>query len=286
VAFDLRAGSKDILSSVHRFPGDEHIRPETYRHVIFGGYVSSIATIFGAARGYGLVVGADTFERWKRIGATAGLVDAFLDDSPDPDQARLLYDQGLRLALDADEDPQAPDWADARLEPAVKLLRNSIATLSAETIGALVESARFVSDAVRQKAHCTEVREYVGILKQEAFHSSRLIHGSVADDVRQQTGFAAFTRWCTKAIELGALVDSTWDLWADNKHGRTRVKATLWNSARIAIHAYRPARALSRPWPNRIATLRALFARVRFSLLPTFMAMRRHKAHMSTAPGD
>lgn len=268
------------------FPGDEQIHPETYRRVIFSGYVSSIATIFGAARGYRLVVGAETLERWKRIGAAAGLVDSFLDDSPDPDQARSLYERGLRLALDPGADPQAPAWADARLEPAVKLLRNSIATLSAERIESLVESSRFVSDAGRHKAQCVEVREYVEVLRQEAFHSSRLIHGSVADDVRQQAGFAAFARWCTTAIELGALVDSTWDLWADNRHGRTRVKATLWNSARIAVHAYRPARALSRPWPNRIATLRALFARARFSPLPTFIAMRRHKAHLSTAVGD
>jgi len=279
MSFDLRAGSEDIRSPVHIFPGDEHFSTETYRRAVFSGYISSIATIVGAAEGYGLVVDTDTFERWKRIGATAGLLDAFLDESLDLRQANSLYDHGLSLAFDGGYDLlHAPDWADIRLEPAVKLLRNSASPLSSETISTLVESSRFIGAATLKKALCVDVREYVSLLRQEAFHSSRLIHGSVSDDMRAQAGLDTFALWCTRAIELGALADSTWDLWVDNRRGRTSVKATLLNSAKIALHAYRPARALSRPRPNRRATLKALFARSRFSLWPTTIAMRRYAA--------
>lgn len=276
MAFNVRAGSPDMLGPVHVFPGDEHTVPETYRRVIFSGYISTVATVLGGAQGYGLTIDPVTFERWKRIGAAAGLLDTFLDESADPDQASALYDQGLSLAFDDRSDPRPPDWVDGRLEPAVRLLRNSVRSLPAHLIEALLDSSKFIGRAVLGKARCTHVRDYVRLLKLEAFHSSRLIHGSASDDVREQAGFSEFQRWCTNSLQLATLLDSTWDLWADNRSGQTGVPASMLNSARIAIHGYRPYRALTRPRRNRRATLSAIVSRCRFSLLPTTIAMRHH----------
>lgn len=66
MTFDVRATSADMLSPVHIYDGDEAIAPEVYRKTIYNGYISCVPFLYGAARGYGLDIDSDTFERWKR----------------------------------------------------------------------------------------------------------------------------------------------------------------------------------------------------------------------------
>lgn len=275
MSFNLRASSSDFLTPVYTFPGDA-IDPETYRHTIFNGYVSSVATIYGGARGYNLDIDAETFERWKRIGAASGLLDDYLDSSPDTESATRAYTEGLCSIFGvASDDFHAPEWANKSLEPAVRLMSNSVAVMPTESIHSLVNAARFIGDAVLAKSHCTDVDDYIEILKQEAYQSSLLIHGSVSDYVRDQPNFPRFARWCTHAIQLGTLVDCTWDLRTDKKHGITGVAATVPNSIRIARNIRPPISGMVNRPADRHATLRGLYARSRFSLLPTLLIMRR-----------
>ena len=81
MSFDVRAGSSDMLTPVRSYRGDESIDAAAYQGAIFNGYISCVPFLYGAARGYGLDIDADTFERWKRVTAAAGIIDDFLDVS-------------------------------------------------------------------------------------------------------------------------------------------------------------------------------------------------------------
>lgn len=265
--FELRAGSPDFLRPSYIFPGDEDIDQETYRRCITSGYVSSACTLVGAAEGFGLNMDSETFERAKRIGSTAGLLDDFLDDSPDRETSHALYTEGLTrvfMPVDDRKDTPIPEWVDERLLPAVKLLANSVVVLPIERVDALVDSARSIGNAMIAKAECNDLQEYIELLRGEALATSALIYESVSESVRTQEGFEEFTVWCRNAMEFGTLADSSRDLRRDNRAGLTKVGASVMNSMRIAFQIRRPARSLLHPQSNLAATCRSLIARSKF----------------------
>ncbi len=272
--YDIRALSTDMLSPVHGFPGDEIIDQATYRRTIFSGYVSSAATLYGVARGYGLQPDGETFERWKRIGAAAGLLDDFLDESPDIQVAGSLYERGLASVLDYSESMAMPAWTDRRLGPAVQLLRNSVEDWPISKRSGLIHAAREIGRTTLAKARVADVAEYIELLKSEAHYSGLLIHGSVSEAVEEQPAFDDFRRWCDNALEFGTLADHTRDLWSDRKHGRTRVEPTIRAALRIALQTRQPARTLIRPSKNRQATIAGMVARIRYAPLPTTLVLK------------
>ena len=263
-----------MLTPVHDFPGDD-ISPEMYRHIVYNGYISSAATILGGAESYGLTIDTETFERWKRLGAAAGLVDDFLDDSPDMQHASVDYDEGLANAFEEnDESLHAPAYADELLEPAVRLLRNSVLVMPRERIEPLIECASIIGSIVIKKTQCSDVDDYAEILKKEASYSSRLIHGTVSENVRSQANFPRFADWCDTAIELGTLVDCTLDLWSDYKQGRTAVRPTPLNGAKLLYRSYPAFKRMIGKRPELLAAYSAIRARTRFSKLPTVLLMK------------
>ncbi len=273
--YDLRATSSDLLYPVHTFPGDEQISAEQYRQTIFSGYLSSVTTLYGVARGYGLQIDSETFERWKRIGAAAGLIDDFLDESADLYQASNSYDDGLVMALEKPGEAKPPEKADPRLGTVIALLQNSIQPVPTFRKESLTSAARNIGRVSVIKAECDDVSEYIQILRREAEDSSVLIKDSASYNVRAQPGFGAFAVWCSNALEFGTLADHARDLWADYRAGRTKVSPTVLQSIRIAMETRDPARNMMKSPEDRRATVAGWQARARFSLLPTNIAMKR-----------
>jgi len=267
--FDLRTTSPDMIIPVYRFPGDDDIGPETYRSVIYGGYVTTTATLYGAARAIGLSVDGETFERWKRIGATAGLLDDFLDESPDPVKSQQLYDAGLASQNDDRFQITLPEWGDDRLLPAVQMLLASVATLPELRHRQLIDAARSIGRIAIAKASTNDLSTYVELLRREAIDSSNLIRYSVSEHMYRQSNFAAFTDWCDHAITLGTLYDHARDLPEDNKEGRTSVNPSLKNQLALGAQAIQPFKRLLSTYAYRHASRAALATRLRYSVLPT-----------------
>ncbi len=273
-SFNVHASSNDMRLPVHTFPGDENISLETYRQAIFCGYLSTVSTLYGVAEGYGLRVDGETFERWKRIGAAAGLLDDFLDESPDIRAASMMYREAIDRAFSGLDDMEPPEWADHRLQSSTALLRNSVSVLPQGKLQALLGSARAIGAVAHDKVTCTDLAIYTNLLKKEAYHSGLLVWEAASLEVAAQPRFAQFSEWCNNAIEFGTLADSARDLWADRKAGRTSVEATLLSSAKIALEARRPGRTLATGSANRRATRRGMRARIKFSCLPTNLTMK------------
>ncbi len=267
---ELQTRFSEFPLPAHMFPGDEAIASTVYAQCITSGYISSVSTIGGAARGFGLAIDSETLERWKRVGSAAGLLDDFLDESPDQESAYYLYREGLTQAFtepaNVTKNLQLPQWASDLLLPSVNLLGNSIAVMPKEHIDVLIESAKQVGDAALAKSRCKDIHDYIRLLKQESFHTSTLIYGSASNDVRQQAGYKPFVRWTQNAIKLGTLYDSARDIWVDKQDGRTDVDATIINSARIALQLRRPCREMIYLRSSRKATARSLLARSVFYL--------------------
>ena len=276
MAYNVQASSADIQHSVYAFPGDEHIDPVTYQRVVFSGYISTIATLYGAAKRYGIDPDPQTFERWKRLGAAAGQIDTFLDNSSDPDNNHRLYQLGLTNALNSAEVPTVPAQADPRLQPAITLLYNGVTELSPSRQQELSRAAQAIGAISLRKADCTRASDYIDILREEARHTSTLICGMASEEVSNQPHFNLLSDWCQNAITFGTIADSARDLWQDFVHGRVGVEPTFANSVRLGVRALPFAQAMSRPRLNRQATLTALRARVRFSILPTRLALKRY----------
>jgi hypothetical protein len=277
MAFDIRAGAREFHSPVYDFPGDDMVDDETYRRAIFDGYVSSVSTAYGAARGCGLEVDAETFERWKRCGSAAGLLDDFLDESPNLQEANELYQFGLNYVTEHQKDAQAPEWLDSRLASAIVLLRNSVSVLPERQQSALVSSARAIGSIAIKKAQCSDINEYIDCLREEGRYTAVLVSESVSENMRHDDAFPAFMNWCENALEFATLVDSARDLWADKAAGRVDVDATARNSLRIVSKMRRSSKALYRTHIARKASLAGLAARIRFSKLPTNRTMERHR---------
>ncbi len=267
---ELQTRFSEYPLPAHAFPGDEAIASTVYGQCITSGYISSVSTISGAARGFGLAIDTETLERWKRVGSAAGLLDDFLDESPDQESAYYLYEEGLAQAftdpVNVATNVQLPQWASDLLLPSVSLLGNSVAVMQPKDTAVLVDSAKQVGDIARRKAQCKDIHDYIRLLKLESFHTSALIHGTASSGVRQQPGYKSFVRWTQNAMELGTLADSARDIWADKDAGRTDVDATIINSARIALQLRRPYREMIYSRSSRAATIRSLLARSVFYL--------------------
>jgi hypothetical protein len=275
--FDVRARSPDMRQSVYAFPNDERYTPIEYATTMFNGYISSVATITGAAHGLGVSIDPETFERWKRIAVAAGLLDDFLDTPHDTEDAHQFYNASLSVPLAVHDSPQAPGWANAQLEPAVRLLTNSILGLEQAAQTRLIQAAHAIGDIALHKAQCEDVRMYVDLLKEEALETSRLICLSASPTVQNMPGFDGLAEWCRTAMRLGTFADHTWDLWSDHAAKRTAVAVTMSNSLHIARNTLQPAWYMLMQADNRRATLRALSARLRYSPLPTQIALRLHR---------
>lgn len=274
MTFDVNARSADILAPVHAFPGDESLDPAIYPRTIFSGYMSSAVTVYGAALGFGVEVDAETFERWKRLGAAAGLVDDFLDESADIKGSSADFEQGLAKVFAGDELPDLSE-VDPRLTLAVQLLRNSVAVLPEQRQERLLEAARHIGRIAVRKVQCDTLETYFSILREEAAESSVLIAESVSEEIKSQPPYDRFRHWCANAIALGTFADSSRDMWQDHAQGRIALRASWLGSAALAGRMLPFAHDMLSPRENRRATLWALRARLRFSKLPTALLVRR-----------
>ena len=267
--FDLRANSPDMITPVHQFPGDEAISPALYRSVIYGGYVTTTATLYGAARAIGLEVDPEAFERWKRIGAAAGLLDDFLDESPDPLLSQQLYDQGLANQIHDSRPVHLPSGGDERLIPAVNMMLASVSNVPELRKERLINAARSIGRIALTKAAAEDLETYTDILKQEAIDSSNLVRYSASGAMLDQPEFDVFADWCDQAIALGTLYDHARDLPVDSKLGRTLVEPSLKNQLRLGAQAAIPFGRLMKTHTSRRASRAAIAARMRYSPLPT-----------------
>ena len=275
--FDVRMHSPDMLTSVYQFPGDEETPLETYQSVIFGGYVTTTATLYGAARALELPVDAETFERWKRICATAGLLDDFLDDSPDPAKSQELYDEELDSQLQGASTVSLPEWADRRLVPAINMLAASVLNMPEEQRSKMIMSAQSIGRLAITKTSLDNVEAYAGVLQKEATETGNLIRYSVTDSIYNDPRFDAFASWCEQAITLATLYDHARDLSLDNQRGRTVLEPSLRNKLKIGSHALRPFVSLMLSSPTRRASFGGIRARLRYSPLPTKMIFPKVK---------
>jgi hypothetical protein len=273
--FNVAINSADIQAPVHIFPGDTFEDLNDYPEIIMNGYITSVATLYGAAESLDVHFDTETFERAKRIGAASGLLDDFLDGSPDIDQAVALYNEGLDLALHAPDKAVLPDGIHPYLESSIRLLLNSVETLSAEHETALIRAAQAIGAIALKKSKVSQVDQYITLLDEEAQHTAVLLHGIASRQVRLQPNFGKLQEWGNNAIKLAVFADSSWDLWTDHRRGRTAVPATVANSMRIASNAVGPLRALNNSRAVRRATRASLYARLRFSLQPTTLLIPR-----------
>ena len=261
-----RSASNRVEISEHSdfaFPGDEIIENSLYQEVVRSGYVSSVSTISGAARSLGVAPDNETVERWKRIGASAGLLDDFLDDSPDRDTAYSMYMQGVSGAINMNM--TTPDWIDDRLPASLVLLNNSVANLPKRQIDTLRNSALAIGEISRAKKDCSESEHYIDVLRMEAHHTATLVYESASAAMRSRPGFNEFVRWTHSALELGTLYDSARDLSDDYREGRTSTNPNVLNCMRIAMSARFPLISLIRDTQQRRASRASLISRMKYS---------------------
>lgn len=258
-----------MIASVYQFPGDEAIDPDTYRSVIYGGYVTTAATLYGAAEAMGLSVDAETFERWKRIGASAGLLDDFLDESPDPAKSQQLYDQGLADQINGRSSVSLPDRGDDRLVPAINMMLASVSNLPELRRKKLIAAARSIGHISIAKSSTDDLGTYTRLLRKEATDSSELIRYSASEYMYDNPRFGLFADWCDQALLLATLYDHARDLPADFKSGQTLVEPSLVSQLKLGSQATRPFGRLLSSYTTRHASRAALAARIRYSPLPT-----------------
>ncbi len=275
--FDMHRHSADLRAAVYDFDGDASIGATTYRQAMYGGYVSTVTTLCGAADSYGLPVDTETFERWKRMCATAGILDDFIDEAPDMTQAHEAYASGIleifNIDTPASDNRRQFGWLDARLQPAAQLLRNSVRPIPEARRQKLVAAGLAIGKIALAKAACTELSDYAELLREEALCSSRLIHGSTSPSLANHPAVPAFRRWCDNAFELATFVDSARDLPADAKDNTTAVEPTVLHSLALAWRGRPAYRQMIRRAPERRATISALRSRLGYSLLPTALVM-------------
>lgn len=255
---EMSPNSKDFMSSAHIFPEDEAIAPEEYALCCKEKYVSSVATVVGAAESYGLDIDSETFERWKRISVNANLLDVFLDESSDRDYALDLYLSGVAYFRGDADYPRAPDFLDPRLETSIKLMYNSVAVMPRERIDSMLDIAGMIGLMSRVKSQCGDINSYIALLKEEGRISGLLVSESVSDYVRSQPDYEYFARWAVSALEFGTLQDSFKDLENDSKTGLTRVEFNVYNSLKLAFSLRRSFSALTRRNIDRSATIDAV----------------------------
>jgi hypothetical protein len=284
--FNVSATSQDLRESVHEFPGDSAISKTDYRTAIFGGYVSSISTLYGVASGSGLDVDTETFERWKRFSAAAGLIDDYLDDAGDIQEANREYSRGIHDILDPTPGSVIAPYGQEQLLTAALLLRNSTYGLPEQSKAQLVTIAKSIGDIAVRKSTSESVDEYIELLTQEALLTSQLVINTASEYVQAQGHFRPFTKWCDNALIFATLGDSARDLWSDAREGRTAVQPNTGNALRIMRRLVRPLRILYHGPEMRKASLYGVRERARFSLLPTNLAMHVHSTYPPQSAGQ
>ncbi len=263
-----------MLRSVHAFKDDEAVDAAAYRRVMRSGYISSAATLHGAARSFGIELDTETFERWKRICAAAGLIDDFLDRSPDIVSAMHTYEAVLVAGGQNLEYQPLPEWADERLVPAIRLLMASVERLAEQDLARLTYSALAIGRIAVCKSEESDLTNYRDLLKQEAAHTSNLVASSASASVRLERSFDEFTACCERVFELATLYDHARDLKEDYRQGLTRVRPTIGRRMALGMRALRPfGQFVSSGDCVRVAPA-AIIDRLRYSLVPTKMLPR------------
>ena len=246
---------------VHIFPDDERVSSADYRAVMDSGYVSSVSTLSGAVESFGVNCDEETIERWRRIGASAGLLDDFLDDSPNRELALGLYIRGV--SGDGTVASEMPEWGDPRLPAALLLLKNSTSTLPHDQVGRMRHSALAIGELSRAKALCDDASAYIDLLRAEAWHTAALVHESTSAAMQNTPGFDHFVVWVHRALELGTLYDSSRDIKADATENRTAITPSVINCMRIALSARSPLFLLLRDQKHRRAARASLWSRIK-----------------------
>lgn len=243
------------------FPGDEMIGRLAYKGAMESGYVSSLSTLSGAAESFGLHCDEATVERWRRVGASAGLLDDLLDESPDKDMAYRLYMRAISEGVTTMSD-EVPNWVDSRLVTALTLLENSVQILPQSQVNRIQQSALAIGELSRAKSLCENIDEYIDLLRGEAWHTATIVCESTSVEMRRMPGFDAFVTWAHRALELGTLYDSSRDIKRDVYEKRVAVAPSTLNCMRIALHVRSPLFSLLHEPRNRRATQASLRGRL------------------------
>lgn len=284
--FAPKPDSIEMRTPVHTFPGDRHVSKEQYWACVNQGYVSSVPTVAGAARAFGIDVDEETFERWKRTASAASLLDDFLDTSLDMEQAHGLYMQGIDYFRGTTEAPKPPEEVDKRLEPSIILLGNATKVLPEQQQERLYEAAGVVALLALWKAghSCPDnetdysnPRSLVELLKTEATYTSPLITETTTEYVRGQPGFEQFSTWCDNAVELGTIVNHTLDLREDYHYEITQVEPTLANRAIVAKHIGGPALAMMHNSKNLYASVQSVRSNWGYRLHSTHISKKKRR---------
>ena len=266
--FDFRSDSYDVLTSVYTFDGDYLVNDETYRHIMSDGYMSTLSYVKGAAENIGLDIDNETMERWKRIINAGHLFDDYIDTAPDIHAACKLYAHGLEYALSHEslefDQAEIPEDADDRLVPAVILLKNSVAGLPMEQLAVLRQAALAINTITEQKTSCGDIKQYIKLLKREAYYTSVLQAGSASTYMYEQPAYATFCNWFTQALTAAVMGDNAIDLRQDYQQRITAVKPTILAISRLALQTIAPGRAMIHDSIARNATYGSLSERLRF----------------------
>lgn len=264
--YELKAGSDDLLRPIHYFPGDEHVPVDTYQRCINKSYMSTVATVTGAAEGCGLDIDSETFERWKRVLSAMDFLDDLLDESPDRQLAQGVYRNCLDYLADDTEAATALRWADDEFGSSVYLLKNSIAPLPVARQKSLVNSAARIGQIAPEKVKSADVKKYAELLREEGHLTAGLLTETASDHVYLQDGFSDFKNWITYTTIWANIMCCSRDLKSDIETGNTKVEYGLVNRARIAWYSGRLAVATTGAKPNRRASFSSVRARLKFGI--------------------
>lgn len=185
------------------------------------------------AEGFGVETDVQTAETWKRTAMAMNILDPFLDDSDDREEANALYQAGLQHVLGEGPQPTLPDWADPLLEPAIQLLDNAVTELPEERKVRLVRCGQRVGEISLEKAAATDVKSYITLLREEGRLTGQLFGESASPAVYDQHTYGSFKVWLQDFMELGTLGDSWNDLADDGEAGLTGVKPSLLSQLRM-----------------------------------------------------
>lgn len=281
MTFNLKANSPDIHLPVAVFPGDEEISSIDYSNAIFSGYITSVATLTGAAEASGLRVDRETFERWKRLGAATGRIDDYVDDPSSRELASKRYFEVLDQTINEGtfDETKLDPHVDYETKVAIRLLHNSV-TEYGDILAALAMAARKIGKAGIAKTLLKDVDEYIAVVGEEGKATADFCTASASAEVQEQPGFEKFARWCHAGLHAATLLDHARDLREDARDGLTLVKPTTRNALLIARAALRPLGEIV-SWEQLPATTSAFTARmVRFSPLPTHTILQRVRGSM------
>lgn len=247
------------------FPGDEAVAHDVYAECMQGRYSPVLAGAVSAAESFGVAVDSESIENWKRVALAGGMLDTFLDESPDQVAAVQLYKAGTAYVRGVGDMPERPEWADPLLEPAVTLLHNAVRVLPEERQTSLLNAADLVADISLAKAASTRARDYKQLLRLEGKLSGILINESASQSVYEDPRYEPFTLWTINLMEAATMADSAVDLKQDHADRLTAVNPSLWNAVSIAMGGIKSARFVFHGPNNRRAAKSAINAKRDFA---------------------